>query len=84
MSNLWNQEIPIGGTFEIYVPGFSIVSAVFLCYNHFTYTFTFISQAMFINMDLDMYHEDSDTPALARTSNLNEELGMVLSHTLYP
>lgn len=25
-----------------------------------------------------MYHEASDTPAVARTSNLNEELGMVL------
>ena len=24
-----------------------------------------------------MYHEESDTPALARTSNLNEELGMI-------
>lgn len=24
-----------------------------------------------------MYHADSDTPAVARTSNLNEELGMV-------
>lgn len=24
-----------------------------------------------------MYHEESDTPAMARTSNLNEELGMV-------
>ncbi|XP_046673162.1 probable phospholipid-transporting ATPase IA isoform X3 [Homalodisca vitripennis] len=34
-------------------------------------------QATFINMDLDMYHEESDTPAMARTSNLNEELGMV-------
>ncbi|XP_075212548.1 ATPase phospholipid transporting 8A1 isoform X3 [Lycorma delicatula] len=34
-------------------------------------------QAMFINMDLDMYHEETDTPAVARTSNLNEELGMV-------
>jgi phospholipid-transporting ATPase len=27
--------------------------------------------------DPDMYHVESDTPALARTSNLNEELGMV-------
>lgn len=27
--------------------------------------------------DLDMYHEESDTPAMARTSNLNEELGQV-------
>ena len=24
-----------------------------------------------------MYHEDTDTPAVARTSNLNEELGQV-------
>ncbi|XP_064481329.1 probable phospholipid-transporting ATPase IA isoform X3 [Ornithodoros turicata] len=34
-------------------------------------------QASFINMDIDMYHEDTDTPAMARTSNLNEELGQV-------
>jgi len=34
-------------------------------------------QAQFINMDLDMYHKETDTPANARTSNLNEELGQV-------
>lgn len=34
-------------------------------------------QAIFINFDIEMYHEESDTPAMARTSNLNEELGMV-------
>ena len=28
-------------------------------------------------MDGEMYHEQTDTPAMARTSNLNEELGMV-------
>lgn len=28
-------------------------------------------------MDLEMYHEETGTPAMARTSNLNEELGMV-------
>ena len=27
--------------------------------------------------DLDMYHVETDTPAVARTSNLNEELGQV-------
>lgn len=27
--------------------------------------------------DLDMYHAETDTPAVARTSNLNEELGQV-------
>ncbi|XP_044312407.1 probable phospholipid-transporting ATPase IA isoform X1 [Drosophila rhopaloa] len=34
-------------------------------------------QAIFINYDIEMYHEQSNTPAMARTSNLNEELGMV-------
>lgn len=34
-------------------------------------------QAIFINYDIEMYHEESNTPAVARTSNLNEELGMV-------
>jgi phospholipid-transporting ATPase len=43
----------------------------------------FIFQAIFINMDIDMYHEESDTPAMARTSNLNEELGQVLEASEY-
>lgn len=34
-------------------------------------------QAIFINWDLDMYYEENDTPANARTSNLNEELGAI-------
>jgi len=34
-------------------------------------------QAYFINNDYLMYHAESDTPPLARTSNLNEELGQV-------
>uniref|UniRef100_A0A2A4JL18 Uncharacterized protein n=1 Tax=Heliothis virescens TaxID=7102 RepID=A0A2A4JL18_HELVI len=34
-------------------------------------------QAKFIAMDVEMYHDATDTPAMARTSNLNEELGMV-------
>ncbi|VDO03931.1 unnamed protein product [Rodentolepis nana] len=34
-------------------------------------------QALFINWDLDMYDAKTDTPAMARTSNLNEDLGQV-------
>jgi phospholipid-translocating ATPase len=34
-------------------------------------------QARFIDQDIHMYHEETDTPAHARTSNLNEELGQV-------
>ncbi|CAN6311182.1 unnamed protein product [Urochloa humidicola] len=37
----------------------------------------FIQCTQFINNDIHMYHAESDTPALARTSNLNEELGQV-------
>ncbi|KAL6187139.1 hypothetical protein ACLB2K_043254 [Fragaria x ananassa] len=37
----------------------------------------FIQSTQYINNDLRMYHMESNTPALARTSNLNEELGQV-------
>ncbi|KAL7110245.1 hypothetical protein ACP275_05G012600 [Erythranthe tilingii] len=37
----------------------------------------FIQSTQFINNDLHMYHAESNTPASARTSNLNEELGQV-------
>lgn len=32
---------------------------------------------VFIGQDRSMYYAETDTPAVARTSNLNEELGMV-------
>ncbi|KAM7268641.1 hypothetical protein ACFE04_010807 [Oxalis oulophora] len=36
-----------------------------------------VLQSVFINQDREMYHEETDKPARARTSNLNEELGQV-------
>ncbi|XVE67923.1 hypothetical protein DITRI_Ditri09bG0026700 [Diplodiscus trichospermus] len=36
-----------------------------------------VLQIIFINQDLSMYDEETDRPAHARTSNLNEELGQV-------
>ncbi|KAL0351013.1 UNVERIFIED_CONTAM: putative phospholipid-transporting ATPase 8 [Sesamum radiatum] len=36
-----------------------------------------VLQSIFINQDQDMYYEEMDKPAHARTSNLNEELGQV-------
>ncbi|KAL3512314.1 hypothetical protein ACH5RR_025031 [Cinchona calisaya] len=38
-----------------------------------------VLQSFLINQDLDMYYEEGDKPARARTSNLNEELGQVHS-----
>ncbi|CAL5349242.1 unnamed protein product [Camellia sinensis] len=40
-------------------------------------TIKFIQSNQYINNDLHMYHVETNTPALARTSNLNEELGHV-------
>ncbi|KAH1207582.1 putative phospholipid-transporting ATPase 4 [Glycine max] len=39
--------------------------------------FVKVLQATFINQDIQMYDDESGTPAEARTSNLNEELGQV-------
>ncbi|CAK8534347.1 unnamed protein product [Lathyrus sativus] len=36
-----------------------------------------VLQSMFVNHDIHMYHEETNQPAHARTSNLNEELGQV-------
>ncbi|XP_042020590.1 putative phospholipid-transporting ATPase 9 [Salvia splendens] len=36
-----------------------------------------VLQSIFINQDVSMYYEETDKPAYARTSNLNEELGQV-------
>lgn len=36
-----------------------------------------VLQTIFINQDINMYYEEGDKPAHARTSNLNEELGQV-------
>ncbi len=36
-------------------------------------------QAFYINNDIEMYDANSDSCAVARTSNLNEELGLVRS-----
>jgi phospholipid-transporting ATPase len=36
-----------------------------------------VQSLVFIGLDRSMYHADTDTPAVARTSNLNEELGMI-------
>ncbi|KAK6134052.1 hypothetical protein DH2020_032197 [Rehmannia glutinosa] len=36
-----------------------------------------VLQSIFINQDVLMYYEETDEPAHARTSNLNEELGQV-------
>lgn len=35
------------------------------------------AQAFLIDKDVEMYDEDTDTPAKARTSNINQDLGQI-------
>ncbi|KAL6972697.1 putative phospholipid-transporting ATPase 7 [Sarracenia purpurea var. burkii] len=76
-SNLYNPEKPaLSGLFHL-------VTALIL-YGYLIPISLYVSievvkvlQAMFINKDIHMYDEETGTPAQARTSNLNEELGQV-------
>ena len=36
-----------------------------------------LAQSLMINWDIEMYDETSDTPASAKTTTLNEELGQI-------
>lgn len=42
--------------------------------------FLYSSRFLLFSQDIDMYYDETDTPAMARTSNLNEELGQVLQY----
>ena len=60
------------------------VLTFFILYNNLipisllvTIEFVKFIQAYYINKDSEMYHKATDTYALARTSNLNEELGQI-------
>jgi len=62
---------------------FHFLTALML-YNYFIPISLYVSieivkvlQTIFINQDINMYYEEGDKPAYARTSNLNEELGQV-------
>ena len=41
-----------------------------------TIEFCNLVQAFYVDKDLDMYDDISDTPALARTSNANADIGI--------
>lgn len=56
----------------------------FILYNNFIPISLYVTvevcnyfQAFFIDSDVQLYHNESNTPALARTSNMNSDLGMV-------
>lgn len=64
---------------------FTGVVSYFILFNNFIPISLYVSMEfvkllqarMLIDQDMEMYHEESDTPANAKTSSLNEELGQV-------
>ena len=48
---------------------------VFSCF--FSVEVIRLALSFLINWDINMYHKESDTPAKARTTTLNEELGQI-------
>uniref|UniRef100_A0A8D8M529 Phospholipid-transporting ATPase n=1 Tax=Cacopsylla melanoneura TaxID=428564 RepID=A0A8D8M529_9HEMI len=86
-NTIWTLGRPLGGDWYLspHSPSFhSNLLTFIILYNNLipislqvTLEIVRFVQATFINNDIDMYYEPTDTPAAARTSNLNEELGMV-------
>ena len=65
-------------------PTWTLWPTFFILYNNFlpislyvTMELVNVAQAYFIDQDLAMYHTEQDTPALARTSNMNGDLGQI-------
>ncbi|CAI9114362.1 OLC1v1015070C1 [Oldenlandia corymbosa var. corymbosa] len=75
--NLYNPNMPqLSGTFHLVTAlimyGYLIPISLYV-----SIEIVKVLQALFINRDIHMYDEETGTPAQARTSNLNEELGQV-------
>lgn len=88
LPNWWYLQIPdSAGLFDPSKPlesGFYHLVTALILYGYLIPISLYVSievvkvlQALFINKDIHMYDEESGTPAQARTSNLNEELGQV-------
>lgn len=48
-----------------------------ILYVYYSVEFLRLVQSMWINWDVQMYYKAKDTPARARTTALNEELGQI-------
>lgn len=89
---IWNDELPIkvqdhwylewnphsGSTWIIQFFYFFLLHATFIPVSlYVSMSIVRYFQSKFMNYDLDMYYETTDTPATVRTMTLNEELGQI-------
>ena len=57
-----------------------VLDSMFIFISYFVYSSVEcirLAQSLMINWDIEMYDETSDTPASAKTTTLNEELGQI-------
>jgi len=72
----WNPNI--GGYWVVQFFYFFLLHATFIPVSlYVSMSIVRFYQSKFMNLDLDMYYEKTDTPALVRTMTLNEELGQI-------
>ena len=78
--NVWylDWDVGLGEYFVIQFFYFFLLHATFIPVSlYVSMTLIRFFQSYFMNNDLDMYYEKTDTPALVRTMTLNEELGQI-------
>eukprot|EP00741_Cyanophora_paradoxa_P006811 tig00001042_g6587.t1 len=79
-NNMWFLQIAGQGTARsalLFVTFLVLYSQVVPISLYVSLEMVKVVQCLFIGWDLDMYDAETDTPAKARTSNLNEELGQI-------
>ncbi|KAH7307649.1 hypothetical protein KP509_22G070700 [Ceratopteris richardii] len=76
-SNYYNPDKASLSAFYQLITGFILYGYLIPISLYITLEVVKLMQARLINQDILMYNEETDIPAHARTSNLNEELGQV-------
>ena len=61
----------------IYLIAVNSISIYVPYFQYFSVECIRLAQSLMINWDIEMYDETSDTPASAKTTTLNEELGQI-------
>ncbi|KAK9052411.1 hypothetical protein SSX86_029040 [Deinandra increscens subsp. villosa] len=74
---LYDPERPVLAAFLHFLTGLMLYGYLIPISLYVSIEMVKVLQSIFINQDQDMYHEETNRPARARTSNLNEELGQV-------